>query len=505
MKVKKFFAGTSREALRQVRQALGPDALILSNRQAAGGVEIMALASADMACLMITPGEQSETRKAGQADSAPAAGGGSQRPNGPAPNAPVAEPMAQSIISEILGADAINVSNRQAASGVEIMARASADTSCLMGAPGQQPEWQKAGQADAAPAAGGERRQLGGRAPNAPVAEPMAQNIISEIQTMRGMLEEQLATLAWGDMTRREPAKANVLRTMLGAGFSSTLSRHLVDKLPAGCDDQEQNLQRARAALAGSLHTADDDEITDRGGVYALVGPTGVGKTTTAAKLAARCVVRHGADKVALLTIDSYRIGGHEQLRIYGKLLGVPVRAINDAEDLQLTLSELRGKHMVLIDTVGMSQRDQMVAEQVAMLSNSGCDVKRMLLLNAAGSGDTLDDVVQAYQGNGLHGCIITKVDEAASLGAVLDTVIRRKLVLHYVANGQKVPEDLHLANLRYLLHRAFRPAPGDSPFALQEAEFALVMAGAGKLDGGVPFDASASLSARLSAGASHG
>jgi flagellar biosynthesis protein FlhF len=270
-----------------------------------------------------------------------------------------------------------------------------------------------------------------------------------------------------------------VLRALLGAGFSPLLARHLMSKLPAGCD-HEQSLKQAMAALAGNLRTVTGDEMIDRGGVYALVGPTGVGKTTTTAKLAARCVVRHGADKVALLTTDSYRIGGHEQLRIYGKLLGIPVRAIKDIDDLQLTLSESRKKHMVLIDTVGMGQRDQMVAEQVAMLCNCGSDVKRMLLLSATGNGDTLDDVVQAYQGKGLHGCIITKVDEAASLGVALDIVIRHKLVLHYVANGQKVPEDLHAANARYLLHRAFKPAPGDSPFSLQDGEFALVMAGSG-------------------------
>jgi flagellar biosynthesis protein FlhF len=211
-----------------------------------------------------------------------------------------------------------------------------------------------------------------------------------------------------------------------------------------------------------------------------LIGPTGVGKTTTTAKLAARCVIRHGADKVALLTTDSYRIGGHEQLQIYGKLLGIPVRSIKDTDDLQLTLSELKDKHMVLIDTVGMSQRDQMVAEQAAMLSNCGSDVKRLLLLNATSNGNTLDEVVSMYQSKGIHGCIITKVDEAVSTGVVLDVVIRHKLALHYVSNGQKVPEDLHSADAQHLLHRIFKSAPANSPFSLQDTEFALVMAGGG-------------------------
>lgn len=230
------------------------------------------------------------------------------------------------------------------------------------------------------------------------------------------------------------------------------------------------------SALAFNMRAVDSDEMIESGGVFALVGPTGVGKTTTTAKLAARCVIRHGADKVALLTTDSYRIGGHEQLRIYGKLLGVPVRSIKDTDDLQLTLSELNDKHMVLIDTIGMSQRDQMVAEQMAMLCNGGSDVKRMLLLSATSNGNTLDEVISAYQAKGIHGCIITKVDEAASLGVVLDAAVRKKLLLHYIANGQKVPEDLHSANPHYLLHRIFKSMPSNSPFTLQDDEFAMLM-----------------------------
>ena len=401
MTVKKFSADTAREAMRQVRESLGPEAVILSNRQVAGGVEIMALASADISCLMSTTGQESEPSNSELSNS----------------------------VSRVGGA---------------------------------------------------------GQVSQASVTEPMAQSIISEIQNMRGMLEGQLSSLAWGDLHRREPAKAEVLRVMLGAGFSPALSRQMLEKMPIGYD-QMQGLDWAKTILTHNLRMAAGDDIVDKGGIYALVGPTGVGKTTTTAKLAARCVVRHGADKVVLLTNDSYRIGGHEQLRIYGKLLSVPVRTIKDSEDLQLTLSELSDKHLVLIDTVGMGQRDQMVAEQVAMLCECGFDVKRLLLLNATSNGGTLDDVVQAYLGSGLSGCIITKVDEAASLGMVLDTIIRRRLALYFVTNGQKVPEDLHQTNSQYLLQRAFKKTQENSPFALQDAEFALVMAGNGEIGSVTP------------------
>jgi flagellar biosynthesis protein FlhF len=175
-----------------------------------------------------------------------------------------------------------------------------------------------------------------------------------------------------------------------------------------------------------------------------------------------------------LVTTDGYRIGAHEQLRIYGRILGVPVHLARDAKDLRATLHDLRHTHMVLIDTMGMSQRDRMVGEQVAMFRDS--DVRSLLLLAATGRGDTLDDVVRAYSGLGLAGCVLTKVDEAASLASSLDVVIRHELRLYYISNGQRVPEDLHLPNRPYLLHRAFKDLPESSPYRLAGVEPGLMM-----------------------------
>ncbi len=413
MKVKRYVASTSREALRQVKEELGNDAVILSNRKTKEGVEIMALADAEMSNLMQP---QSEALVAAPATIRPRAANKNK-------------------LNTALDMDAVTVyeNNRDKAS------------------------------------------------PNSKISsevlsDKFAQTIIAEIQAMKTTLEDQLANVAWGNFAQRKPEKAKILCTMLEAGFSPSLSRRLVDKLTPEFN-YEQSLKQAISALSMNLQTVENDEMIEKGGVYAMVGPTGVGKTTTTAKLAARCVIRHGADKVALLTTDSSRIGGHEQLRIYGQLLGVPVRNIKDTEDLHLTLSELKRKHMVLIDTVGMSQRDRMVDEQLSMLMQCGVDVKRVLILSAASNGKTLDEVISAYQKYGIHGCIITKVDETASLGVVLDAVIRRKLLLHYVANGQKVPEDIHAAHSRYLLHRIFKSSQSDSAFTLQDAEFALIMA----------------------------
>jgi flagellar biosynthesis protein FlhF len=310
------------------------------------------------------------------------------------------------------------------------------------------------------------------------------ESIMSELQRVRSLLEEQLAVLAWSDVQRRAPAKSKTLGMMLRAGFSPSLSRLVAEALPASVAGSNEIASAARDVLSRELHIEPCDSMVEKGGVYALVGPTGVGKTTTTAKLAARAVMRYGPSRVALITTDSYRIAGHEQLRIYGKLLGLPVRVAKDADDLALTLAELKGRHLVLIDTVGMGQRDGMVAEQITMLKRCGGDVKRVLLLNSTGNGETLDDVVRAYYGDGLHGCILTKVDEAACLGTVVDTIVRWQLDLHYIADGQRVPEDLHVAQAAQLLERAIAPAaPEASCFDIRDAECAALMVG-------VPLDA---------------
>ena len=294
--------------------------------------------------------------------------------------------------------------------------------------------------------------------------------VMNELSSMRGMMEEHFAGLLWGDRQRRSPARAALTKRLFAAGFSAQLVQMMVDNLPDDVDTMDGGMEWVRSVLESNLPVMEDeDALMERGGVFALMGPTGVGKTTTTAKLAARCVMRFGASKVALLTTDSYRIGGHEQLRIFGKILGVSVHAVKDGADLQLALSELRNKHIVLIDTIGMSQRDRLVSDQIAMLCRAGQPVQRLLLLNATSHGDTLNEVVQAYQRapdqQPLAGCILTKLDEATNLGGVLDTVIRYKLPVHYVSTGQKVPENLYVATKKFLIKSTFCIPRDNSPF----------------------------------------
>ncbi len=303
-------------------------------------------------------------------------------------------------------------------------------------------------------------------------------SVLREIHSMRGMIEEQLAGLAWNKTQRRDPLRGQLLRTLLGAGFSARLARDLLADLPAGLN-YAGGLGYLKSTMACQMPILEDeDALMNEGGVYALMGPTGVGKTTTTAKLAARCVMRFGAEKLALITTDSYRIGAYEQLRIYGQILGVAVHAVKDASDLETVLASLRDKHMVLIDTVGMSQRDRAVTDQIAMLCSASRSVKRLLLLNAASHGDTLNEVVKAYchgaqsdSGNGLAGCILTKMDEATHPGAVIDIVIRHQLPVHYVSSGQKVPENLALGDSRQLIDSVFEARSQSAWFVPGEAD----------------------------------
>ncbi|EKS9795588.1 MULTISPECIES: flagellar biosynthesis protein FlhF [Burkholderia] len=564
MNIRKFTGATSRDALRLVREALGADAVVLSNRTLDdGSVEIVALADSDLAAVAPPAAARPRIAASRTPESVPAAAvpGIVSRPGAPL-GRPTVNPYAAGegglpdVFSSVFGASADADEATAQPSALDDEAPAAAAPSSAAAAP-----------AAAAPAAASEpapwlvehakrltqqRDALMARAQATPAAPPASapapqtaasatppnwardivrdaerrmpaaatrapdtntsaayaakaaertrlsadaaaavadavksrierivnDTVMQELGELRGMMAEQFDSLMWHDRQRRSAVHGALTKHLFAAGFSAQLVRMLVDNMPAGDGAQtfEQAAEWAQSVLASNLPVLDsEDALMERGGVFALMGPTGVGKTTTTAKLAARCVMRFGASKVALLTTDSYRIGGHEQLRIFGKILGVPVHAVKDAGDLALALSELRNKHIVLIDTIGMSQRDRAVSDQIAMLHGANAPVQRLLLLNATSHGDTLNEVVQAYRSAGEHpdlaGCILTKLDEATHLGGVLDTVIRYKLPIHYVSTGQKVPENLYVASTKFLLKSAFCVPRDGSPFVPQDED----------------------------------
>jgi flagellar biosynthesis protein FlhF len=549
MNIRKFIGATSREAFRLVREALGPDAVVLSNRVTEdGSVEIVAVADGDLAKispkaaaqhremkLRASTGNQSPAQSHSQPHAQP-------HPQSHSQSHSNANPYASGdVFSSVFGANPEPLDDLQPEEQPDDTSRTMAESnpwlieharrvvqSAAEGAPqralnastaiakgmgspvpvtpqdpAQAHGWTREAAQAAARRAEQKIAQLQTQTqpPAAQTASSMQEGafaglpasaaaavteairvrmeqvvndtVMHELSSMRGMMEEHFAGLLWGDRQRRSPNHAALTKRLFAAGFSAQLVRMVIDNMPE-IEHAEASMQWVQQVLENNLPVMDSEEsMMNRGGVFALMGPTGVGKTTTTAKLAARCVMRFGASKVALLTTDSYRIGAHEQLRIFGKILGVSVHAVKDAADLQLALSELRNKHIVLIDTIGMSQRDRTVSDHIAMLCGAGHPVQRLLLLNATSHGDTLNEVVQAYQSTPdqppLAGCILTKLDEATNLGGVLDTVIRYKLPVHYVSTGQKVPENLYVATKRFLIKSAFCIPRDGSPFVPQD------------------------------------
>lgn len=430
MSPKRFVAESARAAMLQVRAELGLDAVILSNRTTAEGAEIIAMAMGDIGALATT---------AAPAEAAPP----------PAPTVPAAVEQAAPVPQVVRSA--------------------------------RRAESQRAALIPPAPAAATPVARPEISAFDAQAARSQEAALLAEIRAMKAMLSEQVASFNWSETLRSRPLRGRMMRAMLDSGFSSLLARSVIDKLP---DDYaaEAAHEWVTKVLARNLLTSAAGDITDRGGVYALVGPTGVGKTTTTAKLAARCVMKHGPSRLGLIMTDDYRIGAQDQLRIYGRLLGVPVYVAQTPEDLQQALAAMGDKHLVLIDTVGMGQHDNRVQAQHDLLIDAG--VERLLLLNATAQAQTLDKVVQAYTSHKnrsvpLAGTILTKLDESARPGCALDVIIRRRLELHYCTAGQRVPEDLELANPAALAQQSLlkQAAVAEDPvFALGDNEAGLFM-----------------------------
>src|SRR6266508_4575275 len=357
MKLRTFFGLTSRSVLDQVRCELGADAMIVANRATADGIEVTAVASGAIDSLLREPSAAVERTAHATAAVSPAPNAGL-----PSPDEPGVKPWRPPVMMT-------SPANNATADIASLAAASPASADAGVGA-----------------------------------------QLLEEIAAMRTMIADQLAQLAWSESLRRQPLKARLTRDLIAAGYSAQIARELTQRLP---DDfsPAQALQWVTATLARDLRcVAAADDIVTRGGIYALIGPTGVGKTTTTAKLAARCAVRYGAGKVALLTTDTFRVGAQDQLRIYARILGLAVHTVSDRHDFRQALDAV----------------------------------------------------------------IITKIDEAVKTGAVLDIAIRHRLALHFVANGQRVPEDLYTPNADYLVHRSLRTSGRPTPYTLGDDEFAL-------------------------------
>ncbi len=503
MNVKRFTARTSREAFALVRQAFGEDAVVLSTKPAPEGVEVLAMAPDSMEHIERVADTAAPARAAARPARSESLAARVERQNAqPAPAtgrraAPVAAPEVQEDVEQMAMStlsfqDYVRermLKRRQAALGQDDIgspavpvdrpaARATAahttDTPARRPLPraedtrpeprdfaASMPSLSALSAADEGPAtAAGARRDQ--------------QDMMNELRSMKGLIEERFGALAFMEKLQRQPRQALLAQKLLDAGFSPGLIRKLVDALPASAADEAV---WASSVLERNLHAGDaEPALEEQGGVYALIGSTGVGKTTSTAKLAAAFATQYGAANLGLITLDAYRVGAHEQLRAYGRILGVPVHTAHDRASLEDLLELLSGKKMVLIDTAGMAQRDSRTRELLDMLSHRS--IQRLLVVDASAQGETIDEVITNWRAAQCKGVVLSKIDEAVKLAPALDAIIRHKLKVLGVANGQRVPEDWHRLSSNALVQRALR-ASSNPTWKLEADDVQLVFSSA--------------------------
>jgi flagellar biosynthesis protein FlhF len=438
MNVNRFTARSSREALALVKQAFGNDAVVLSTKPCANGVEVLAMASEGMQQI-----EKLSTV-------APKAG---------SPASEVAADVERLSMSTLSFQDYVRermLKRRQAALQAEAPALPLAEgrhEPPLLREEVLRPR--------AAPALAAE-------------APPLASqhDMMAELRAMKGMIEERFGALAFIDRLQRQPAQARLAQKLLDAGFSPALIRKLADGM--GADVADETAWAGAVLERNLLSNEGEPALEDQGGVFALIGSTGVGKTTSTAKIAAAFAAKHGAANLGLITLDAYRVAAHEQLRAYGRILGVPVHTAHDRATLEDLLDLLAAKKMVLIDTAGMGQRDTRTRELLDMLAKPA--IRKLLVVNAAAQGETIEDVLLAWRASQCAGVVLSKLDEAMKLGPALDALIRHRLKVVGVANGQRVPEDWHRLSAQALVHRALRSLTG-SAWRIDASDVNLVFA----------------------------
>lgn len=405
MNIRRYVANDMREALTSIRADLGADAVMLSSRKLPNGVEVIAAVDYD-----------------------------------------------GSLIGDAKADAAADEAGERELEDYEYVARRSksAEAAVLTQAPppAQPAPTQRPVAAPPQPAP----------APAAAAVAPAAESSIAlEIKDLRRLLETQLASLAWNDLNRDAPVRARVLRELAKLGVDSTLAADLADEVPPAATHQEA--MRLVVRRFGERLPLAAWDMTDGGGVFAIVGPTGVGKTTSIAKIAARFVLRHGVERLGLVSTDTYRVGARQQLSNFARLLRAPMHVAENASDLRRVLDGFADKKLVLIDTAGMSQRDVRLANQFTTLKVEGHSVRTVLALSAGADRACLAEALKVFAAAEPEALIVTKLDETAALGGVLSLAIGSRLPLAYLSDGQRVPEDLHCAAPKrfWLLHNALK------------------------------------------------
>lgn len=420
MKIKRYVDSDMRHVLRRVRQDQGPDAVILSNRRVDDGIEVIAAIDYDEALMQSALGQTVPETPAFQQEAAEEA------------RAP----------SEAIG-------NGRTTDDGESSFRDQRDIIATPVHP-----------APADPHRDPPAQELADPSP----AEQTLEGMREELSTLRAVVEAQLSGLLWNDSERRSPVRAQMLRNLARIGIAPDIAQIIINRLEP-TESVDQVWRSPLTELAELLPVA-SDKLLQEGGTAALIGPTGVGKTTTIAKIAAQFSMQHGSDEIALICADAYRIGAKEHLTAFGNIIGVKVHAASTPAELNELLTRLRSRKLILIDTEGLSQRDIDLANRLAAFGSSDDQVKFYLTLSAACQEAAIDETIRGFNRVPLAGAIITKIDEAAQLGCVLSATIRHDLPAAWFSNGQRIPDDLHAAADRrlWLINQAIECLQASDP-----------------------------------------
>lgn len=483
MKIKRFFAEDIRQAMRMVKEELGADAVIMSNKSVDGGVEIVAARDFDeqliqsklqkQAAEQQPPAPARATKKIDLPDfeadknrlhvlsssrKQHADGFVADRPSERSPRFPTERDTSASTGSRAhrfltdSETSTVPASRRNIDQYVgyaeKVHLRGNLETVTAKTASSSI-------RPTTSPAAQAEKERLYYQANKAAEKkEAPSDNLLmemsKELKSLRAAMDSKLSSVSWAHNSQTNPVRADLLQRLAGMSISRKLSVKIADRF-ANHSDPELVFTQAQELLAKVLPIADDD-LLQHGGIAALVGPTGVGKTTTVAKLAAKFILKHGPRQVALITTDNYRIGAHEQLSTYGRILGVPVRVASSAAELCNLINGFADKRLILIDTAGMSQRDMKLVEQIDTLQQSGQAIKSYLVMSAATEYKAMNEIIKAFQVFEPQASILTKLDEAVTIGSAISSIIEHNLPLSCITDGQQVPEDMHSPCARTLI-----------------------------------------------------
>lgn len=466
MKIKRFFAADIRQAMRMVKDELGPDAVIMSNKSVDGGVEIYAARDFDQQMLQqtqrveadVVPNRQNAIKKMfGLQDAPPAKApvhivssprkqGANNEQINTAPRRKIDSYMGYAEKASLNRPDT-RFADTQIKQAVKKPETLPVPPVAFADAKQAPPAFQERAFA-AQPAQKSLDMQLAA-VQQSPVGEDLLAEMRNEFKQLKFSMAARLAEVSFNSL-QTNPVRMDVLHRLADMEISKKLSLKLVNHLDA-YKTADSAFKKAQEMLAKVLPVSNDN-ILEYGGVVALLGPTGVGKTTTIAKLAAQFILKHGPRQVALITTDNFRIAAHEQLNTYGRILDVPVRSAANAQELRSLINGFFDKKLILIDTAGMGPNDMRLAEQLMTLQEHDIPVKSYLVMSATTQYKAMQTIIKGFQMIKPTGCIITKMDEAESKGAVISTLIEQQLPIVFITDGQQVPEDIHMPNPHRLI-----------------------------------------------------